>query len=146
MRDGGDIVISIKSKFVARILAGQKVAELRRRVPRIEPGCRIWIYSTAPESTVAVRATVDRVVTGSPDQIWAEHRDACGVSSEEFDEYFTNADQACVIFFREVREVSPRVPLKEIRRKVGVFQPPQFFKRLSANSPELELFRSRCAL
>jgi predicted transcriptional regulator len=143
MIDGGDIVISVKSKFVQRILAGEKVAELRRRAPRINPGCRIWIYSTAPEATVSARATVDRVVTGSPADIWNKYQDLCGVSAEEFDSYFSNADRACAIFLREIVEVSPRVPLREIRRRSSCFQPPQFFKRLHDGSPELALFRSR---
>jgi predicted transcriptional regulator len=143
MTSGGDIVLSIKSKFVDRILAGEKQVELRRRVPRIGPGCRVWIYRTAPDATVAVRATVARVVTGSPRDIWTSYRDVCGVSVEEFDSYFDKAERACAIFLCNVLEVSPKVPLREIRKKSRDFQPPQFFKRLEENSPELELFRSR---
>ena len=141
----GDIVISVKSKFVGRILAGEKVAELRRRAPRINPGCRIWIYTTAPEATVMLRVTVDRVVTGSPTEIWSKHRNALGVSIDEFETYFADADSACAILFSGIQEVIPVVPLSEIRKRARSFQPPQFFKRLHEGSPELKLFRSRLA-
>jgi predicted transcriptional regulator len=140
---GGDIVISVKAKFVARMLAGEKVAELRRRAPRIDPGCRIWIYCTAPEATVMVCATVDRIVTGTPKEIWSAHRPALGVSIEEFETYFAETESACAILFSKVNEVTPSVPLIEIRRRARFFQPPQFFKRLHEGSPELKLFRSR---
>ena len=143
MSSGEDIVISVKAKFVTRILAGDKVAELRRRAPRIDAGCKIWIYSTAPEATLMVRVTVDRIVTGTPDEIWSAHQAALGVSIEEFQSYFAEAESACAILFHEVCEIKPSVPLTEIRRRARFFQPPQFFKRLQEGSPELELFRSR---
>jgi predicted transcriptional regulator len=141
----GDILISVKAKFVARILAGNKVAELRRRVPRISPGCRIWIYSTAPEATITLRVTVDRIVTGTPRKIWSAHQDLLGVTLEEFKGYFGDADNACAILFNQVLEVTPTLPLTEIRRRARYFHPPQFFKRLREGSPELKLFRSRIA-
>ena len=139
----GDIVISVKSKFVERILAGKKVAELRRRAPRINPGCKIWIYTTAPQATVMACVTVDRIVIGRPTEIWSDHRGSLGVSIDEFERYFAEADSACAILFSEVQEVLPVVPLSEIRKRAGFFQPPQFFKRLHEGSPELKLFRSR---
>ncbi len=139
----GDIVISVKQKFVARILAGEKVAELRRRAPRIEPGCKVWIYTKAPEATVNVCVTVDRVVTGSPMEIWEAHEASLGVSWDEFENYFAEAQSACAILFNRVQEIWPVLPLSEIREKSKHFQPPQFFKRLHEGSPELRLFRSR---
>ena len=87
--------------------------------------------------------TVDRVVKGSPLDIWQAHHEDLGVSLEEFEAYFENTDSACAIFFKEVEDVSPGVALAEIRVHSKGFHPPQFFKRLGENSPELELFRSR---
>lgn len=143
MNSSGDIVISIKSKYVDRIIAGEKLAELRRRAPQIAPGCRIWIYKTAPHATIAIMATVDAVATGSPSEIWERYEEVCGVSHEEFTQYFAEAKQACAILLRDVKEISPQLSLREIRKKSRSFQPPQFFKRLHDGSPELELFRSR---
>ena len=139
----GDIVISVKPKFVERILTGEKAAELRRRAPRIEPGCKVWIYTKAPEAMITVRVTVDRIVTGSPAEIWCAHKRSLGVTRDEFDSYFAETDIACAILFSRVREIWPALPLSEIRAESKHFQPPQFFKRLHQGSPELRLFRSR---
>jgi predicted transcriptional regulator len=139
----GDIVISVQQKFVERIVAGKKAAELRRRVPRIQPGCRVWIYTKAPEAVISICVTVDRIVTGSPQDIWQSHRSNLGVSLDEFEDYFGNTETGCAIFFKRVEGVSPGVALSEIRSKSKGFHPPQFFKRLEEGSPELKLFRSR---
>lgn len=139
----GDILISVQQKFVERIVAGKKAAELRRRALRIQPGCRVWIYTKAPEATISICVTVDRIVTGSPQEIWNSYRPDLGVSREEFEEYFGEAETGCAMFFRQVDDVSPSVALSEIRSKSKGFHPPQFFKRLEENSPELRLFRSR---
>ena len=139
----GDIVISVQQKFVERIVAGEKAAELRRRAPRIQPGCRVWIYTKAPEAVISICVTVDRIVTGTPRNIWRLHRSDLGVSLAEFEEYFGGTDTGCAIFFKQVEDVSPGVALSEIRSKSKGFHPPQFFKRLEEGSPELRLFRSR---
>ena len=139
----GDIVISVQQKFVERIIAGKKAAELRRRVPRIQPGCRVWIYTKAPEAVISICVTVDRIVTGSPQDIWQSHRSNLGVSLDEFEDYFGETQSGCAIFFKQVEDVSPGVALSEIRSKSMGFHPPQFFKRLEEGSPELKLFRSR---
>lgn len=139
----GDIVISVQRKFVERILAGKKAAELRRRAPLIQPGCRVWIYTKAPEAMISVCVTVDRVVKGTPREIWQRHQATLGVSFDEFEEYFSDTETACAIFFKEVADVSPGVALSEIRSRSKGFHPPQFFKRLEEGSPELKLFRSR---
>jgi predicted transcriptional regulator len=139
----GDIVISVQQKFVERIVAGKKAAELRRRAPRIQPGCRVWIYTKAPEAVISICVTVDRIVTGSPQYIWRSHRSDLGVSLDEFEDYFGQTETGCAIFFKQVEDVSPGVALSEIRSKAKGFHPPQFFKRLEEGSPELKLFRSR---
>jgi predicted transcriptional regulator len=139
----GDIVISVQQKFVERIVAGKKAAELRRRAPRIQPGCRVWIYTKAPEAVISICVTVDRIVTGSPQDIWRSHRSDLGVSLDEFEDYFWGTETGCAIFFKQVEDVSPGVALSEIRSKSKGFHPPQFFKRLEEGSPELKLFRSR---
>jgi predicted transcriptional regulator len=139
----GDIVISVQQKFVKRIVAGKKAAELRRRAPRIQPGCRVWIYTKAPEAVISICVTVDRIVTGSPQDIWRSHRSDLGVSLDEFEDYFWGTETGCAIFFKQVEDVSPGVALSEIRSKSKGFHPPQFFKRLEEGSPVLKLFRSR---
>jgi predicted transcriptional regulator len=139
----GDIVISLEPKFVARIVNGRKTAELRRRVPRIEPGCRVWIYTKAPEAVVSVCVIVEKVVVNTPDEIWSRHCADLGVSKEEFQSYFTAREVGCAIFFKAVRGLSPAVLLSELKSITNLFHPPQFFKWLREDGPELKLLQSR---
>jgi predicted transcriptional regulator len=94
---------------------------------------------------ISICVTVDRIITGRPQEIWQSHKSQLGVSRDEFDCYFGETDTGCAIFFKKVEDVSPGVALSEIRSKSKSFQPPQFFKRLHEGSPELALFRSRLA-
>src|SRR6185312_15591306 len=71
----GDILISVRPEFAERIASGEKAAELRRRAPRIQPGCRVWIYTKAPEAMISICVTVDRIITGSPQHIWRAHKE-----------------------------------------------------------------------
>lgn len=80
--NNGDILISVQQKFVKRIVDGKKAAELRRRAPRIQPGCRVWIYTKAPEAMISICVTIDRIVTGSPQEIWYSYRTDLGVSRD----------------------------------------------------------------
>lgn len=141
----GDILISVRPEFAERIASGEKAAELRRRAPRIQPGCRVWIYAKAPEAMISICVTVDRIIIGSPQHIWRAHKEQLGVSRDEFDGYFGDTDSGCAIFFTKIEDVSPGVALSEIRSKAKRFHPPQYFKRLHEGSPELALFRSRLA-
>jgi predicted transcriptional regulator len=117
----GDIVISVQQKFVERIAAGKKAAELRRRAPRIQPGCRVWIYTKAPEAVISICVAVDRIVTGSPTDIWKSHHSDLGVSLSEFEEYFWGTDHRVCHLFKKVEDVSPSAALSEIRSKAKGF-------------------------
>src|SRR4051794_32919901 len=43
-----DAIISIHPSYADAILAGEKTIELRRRIPNISQGARLWIYATRP--------------------------------------------------------------------------------------------------
>jgi predicted transcriptional regulator len=160
----GDIVISVQQKFVERIVAGKKAAELRRRVPRIQPGCRVWIYTKAPEAVISICVTVDRIVTGSPQDIWQSHRSNLGVSLDEFEDYFGNtetrvrhllqASRRCVPGCRAFRDSLQiqRVPSTTVLQEIGrgqsrveaLSEPPHLqiaraLGKLEVNKPKTEI-------
>jgi predicted transcriptional regulator len=103
----------------------------------------VWIYTKAPKAMISICVTVDRIITGRPEEIWQSHRSHLGVSLDEFQRYFGETETACAIFFNRVEDLSPGVALSEMRSKSKGFHPPQFFKRLREGSPELKLLRSR---
>lgn len=103
--DRAHIVISVKPKYAAQMLSGQKTVELRRRTIHVEPGDRVWIYTTVPEARIAAVATIVQVCTGQPEDIWRRYKNSVGVSADEFDRYFHGSEQACAIVLRNVQAV-----------------------------------------
>jgi len=96
----------------------------------VQPGTRVWIYSTHPRAQVEAWAIVDGVFSGSHDELWNAFRDKVAVSRCEFDHYFAETADAHAIVLREVAPLKRSIKLKELRRKLDGFHPPQFFKRL----------------
>lgn len=133
MSDCPDILISLRPGYAKAILDGSKTVELRRRRVRVDVGTRVWLYSTAPTARIEGSALIQRVHVGDLCGIWSQYSRRIGVSRSEFDEYFRGCKNGCAILLVEVRPITPTVSLSALRKRIGSFHPPQFFKRLSAN-------------
>jgi len=140
-----NILISVDERYARRMLNGAKMIELRRRPIRIAPGGRVWIYSKIPRGQVDAFGIVDDVISDSPHKIWEQHWQQCGVTKSEFESYFHNSEIGYAIKFKEIIGINTALSLEILRQSVATFQPPQFFKRLTADSPELNLFLSAIA-
>jgi len=138
-----DIVISVKEQYLAMILAGEKKVELRRKTVNVPLGSRVWLYATCPSAQIRAYATVEKITSDSPQVIWRKYHREVGISSEEYDLYMAGASVACAIRLRDVRRIDPELSLAELRKEVKGFHPPQFFKKLTHDSAERELLRSR---
>jgi predicted transcriptional regulator len=119
-----DAIISIHPEHADSILAGRKTIELRRRIPALPLGTRLWIYATRPTGAVTGIATIQDIARGRPSTIWKTHRNGTGVDHASFQAYFSGAQEAVAIILAEPRRVVPitREQLREIRRS---FHPPQ---------------------
>lgn len=140
-----DILISVEGRHASSMLNGRKTVELRRRAIQLETDSRVWIYSKVPRGYVEAVATVDKVVSEKPSKLWELYGHCSAISKIEFDAYFENSPVGFAIIFKDVKDLKPILSLVEIRNLLENFQPPQFFKRLNADSPELEFFRSALA-
>jgi predicted transcriptional regulator len=137
-----NILISVEARHTKNILEGRKTVELRRRRIPLSQGARVWIYSKVPQGQIEALGIVKKTVERHPEQIWREYGYTSGLSSEEFHRYFLDVEFGYVIVFQEVRRLKPILGLKDLRRRVRGFHPPQFFKRLAADGPELPFFCS----
>jgi len=136
-----DILISVEDRYARNMLGGSKTVELRRRALRISPGTRIWVYTKLPKGKVELVAVVDKIESDFPANLWARYGTNVAISLGEFESYFANVRIGYAIIFRDVIPVSPGVELDTLRRAYSAFNPPQFFKRLAKDSPELALLR-----
>jgi predicted transcriptional regulator len=146
MTEAEDILISVHPRHVDSMLHGVKSVELRRRPLKLADGCRVWIYSTLPRGSVEALGVVHTVVAAPPTAIWREYGQRSGITKEEFDAYYAEADTAYAIVFSSVEKLDLTFALAEIRRQLNSFHPPQFFKRLASGGPELDLFSSALPL
>ena len=140
-----DILISLHPRHCDNLVSGRKTVELRRRKIAVRPGTRVWIYSTRPRACIEACAIVEDVFSGSHDELWDAFGDKVAVSRGEFDHYFAGTVDAHAIVLREVATLKRSIKLKELRRRLAGFHPPQFFKRLAPSCRELFVLSERTA-
>lgn len=133
-----NVAISIKPKYVERILDGMKRIEFRCKAVRLPKGTRLWIYSTHPASEIGASAVVESIEAGTPEEIWVKHQHAGGITKKEFDEYFNGREIAYAIELKEVKKINSPISLQEIRKFSNRFHPPQFFSNIDKHPVLLE--------
>jgi predicted transcriptional regulator len=130
--EAGEAIISIHPRFANAILAGTKTVELRRRIPPINVGTRLWIYATRPIGAVIGTVTVEAIVRATPDVIWDMCADRADVSRLEFDRYFCGTSEAIGISLGATQRIEA-IEIKKLRAwRVG-FHPPQVMLKISAS-------------
>jgi predicted transcriptional regulator len=130
--DATDVIISIHPAHAEAILAGIKTIELRRRVPNLPSGTKLWIYATRPTAAIVGVATIADVARAHPKTIWKRHRNGAAVDHNSFKEYFNGSHQAVAIVLAAVTKVGP-VTIDQLRVIRGHFHPPQVLTVLTAN-------------
>jgi predicted transcriptional regulator len=136
-----EALISIQPQHVSRILEGSKTVELRSRRLNLQPGTRLWIYSTRPSSRVEAVAEIESLHSGKPAEIWTEFSEQIGGSEASFQSYFAGRNEAFALKLTMVRRLEPAPDLTTLRKITPTFQPPQFFKRLGEEEPILGLLK-----
>jgi len=138
-----NVLISVRQDHAQNMLNGVKTAEVRRRRIRIEAGTRIWVYSKLPRGHVELVALAEKIVEGPPARLWRLYGPRMAITRSQFRAYCSGVTVGCVILLHGIRPLRPTVELAALRKISKSFHPPQFFKRLSAHSPEMHsLFRS----
>src|SRR5690348_16354315 len=99
-KGSSELLISLKPQYADAILAGQKTVELRRGRVNVNPGARLWIYSTLPRGRIEGSFTVDKVIAGSAATIWRQFGSRAFVSKQAFDEYVLGAKDVSAILIQ----------------------------------------------
>lgn len=126
-----DAIISIHPRYAHAILDGVKTIELRRRIPSISIGTRLWIYATRPVGAVIGIATVERIVRGEPEQIWVEFGHQAAIERPDYDAYFEGAQEAIGIVLAQVQRNAEQVEIERLRTLRDGFHPPQVIMWIS---------------
>ena len=119
------LLVSIKPRYIERILTGTKTVELRKRSARIEPGTHILLYSTAPTCAVVGEARIAFRERLALDELWDRHGAAAAGTRAEFDAYYACADEGVTLGLQDVHRYTRSLSLGALRRADAGFRPPQ---------------------
>lgn len=137
MTPESDAIISIHPRHANAILDGAKTIELRRRIPTLSIGTRLWIYATRPVGAVIGMATVERIVRGEPEEIWLEFGDQTGINRIDFDAYFNGAGEAVGLLLVDAQRSAEHVDMEQLRCLRDGFHPPQVMMAISSHEAQL---------
>jgi predicted transcriptional regulator len=124
------MMVSIKPKFVEKIIEGEKLIELRKCKPNVNNGDYLIIYATTPIKAVVAYAKIKSISYEPISDFWFEHGDKTGISFNEYQSYYNNQSHAVGIEFEDLQILSTIIELDTLRRRHGIFNPPQTFKYL----------------
>ena len=126
-----EAIISIHPRHAHAILDGVKTIELRRRVPLLQAGTKLWIYATRPLGAVIGTSMVEQVVRGDPAEIWQRYGSQSGLQRAEYDKYFEGVSEAIGLILTNVLRTPKHVPIEDLRGLRPGFHPPQVITWMS---------------
>lgn len=126
-------LMSIHQRWADAIMDGRKRVEFRKRrlAPDIET---VIVYATAPVSKVVGRFTVERVVSGTPDDIWASFGAVGVIDYADYCSYYEGSDSAVAIVVGDAERFEDPLALADIEPRPAV---PQSFAYLPATTSAL---------
>jgi len=130
-----NVLLSVKPKYAAKIVEGEKKYEFRKRVFKRDIE-QIYIYSTSPVSKIIGVITIKGILEGSTEEIWEKCSSYSGMTEEEYFCYFEDKEKAFAIEIKDVRVFTKAVDPYTIFDR---FIPPQSFCYVNENF----LFRER---
>lgn len=118
-----DILISIKPKYVKKILSGEKKYELRKLIPKKNVN-KYWIYSSSPEKRIVGYFYSDFIVEKEIDELWECVKDNACIEKNAFDKYFYSKPKGFAIKINKVIKLKHPLNPKDY---ICDFRAPQSF-------------------
>lgn len=122
------VLLSIRPKYVERIVSGSKKYEFRRTIFKSTNVNEIYIYSTSPVQKIIGTITIEEIIKDSPESLWQNCKDHAGIDSEDFFKYFDGRDEGFAIKIEHVRVFDEPVNPKDCWPD---FIPPQSFRYIN---------------
>jgi predicted transcriptional regulator len=127
-----DFLVSVRPKYAAKLLDGEKTVELRRRFP--DAGCAgatVFIYSSSPICALVGHAEIKDVRKLGVSALWREHSDAACISRKDFYRYFSGVKFGFAILLGTVKPMT-RVTASDLESQFGIV-PPQSYRYVAKN-------------
>ncbi|RXJ77209.1 hypothetical protein CRV03_05860 [Arcobacter sp. F155] len=116
-------LISIKPKYVSRIISGEKKFEFRKQIFKKDVE-KVYIYSSSPQKQIVGYFKIKNILQNHPEQLWEDTKNFSGIDRKEFDTYYKNRDIGYAIEISEFRELDNYLSPYEYYKN---FKAPQSF-------------------
>ncbi len=126
-----NLLISVRPKFAARILAGEKTVELRKLRPKVSSGDNLIFYISSPDKNIKAISKINKIINARLDLLWETVKDDASVTHEEFMEYFEGKEHGYAIYFSKIEKLENPIKLENIKEIVPGFTAPQSFRYFS---------------
>jgi len=123
------LLISVRPKYLDRIMAGTKVVEIRRRFSERWLGCRTVLYGSHPVKALLGEATIYGIARGSPEEIWSRYGAEMGAERDEFEKYTNACREVNAIELGDVAAYITPIPLEDLSRCMQAnLRPPMSYR------------------
>ena len=107
------ILLSIHPCFVEKILSGEKKFEYRKKIPTdIQT---IIVYATAPIKQIVAVIEVEKVLQGTPMNIWGKTKGESGITAKYYKTYYKGKKVAYAIKFKNVYRLERPKPISNFK-------------------------------
>lgn len=130
MPEESHVIISIKPQYAEAIISGKKTVELRRRIPTIVIGARLWIYATKPIAAIIGYVTLDSLMKEQLEKLWEFCGKHSGLDRCAFDTYFDDVQHGIGMFVSEATKIEP-IDISTLRGIREGFHPPQVMFKIT---------------
>jgi predicted transcriptional regulator len=125
------LFLSIRPKYVRRIIGGLKRIEFRRICPTIGVGDLLFIYASSPQRELQCHCVIREVSSGTPESLWDKFNGTSGLTRAEFYAYFLGAKVGFAIHLGPITMFDQPVTLSSLREMWPGFSPPQIYRYLT---------------
>lgn len=121
------ILLSINPEYVEKIFSGTKKYEYRRSIFKNKEVKTILIYSTSPVKKIVGEFSIEKIIEGTPNELWNLSPNNTGISKEKFENYFSKKEKGYAIKIGRIKKYKQPKLLEEFSIKL----PPQSFLYLN---------------
>ena len=123
-----NVLISIKPKYVEKIISKEKTYEFRKNIFKKEVE-KVVIYSTSPEKKIIGYFKSSSIIKDCPKNLWDNFSEEAGINKEDFFDYFKNKEEGFALKIDELEIFGEPIETD----KLVDFCAPQSFKYINEN-------------
>ena len=120
-----NVLLSIKPRYVEKIISGEKKYEFRRTIFRDGQSNSIFVYSSSPVRRIVGEMVIDSVLSAHPRKLWEQCKEFAGIAKKEFFQYFEGKEEAYAIKIRKM--LLFHFPIEPRRIKNDFVAPQSFY-------------------